>query len=203
MTILLVIVVIVTVCLGVCIPFKHEETEKAAMNDSGKVQGTILSWLKAKSIKNDVEYYDVPFTSLDRFLHLAKVMEKEFTLFHYNQANSSQLSEKIRLGVLNMNLSYSYASEEINLLSDFQQDNAAQFAKIYQGVWFSTAMDCYRFKWRSELSKQERKFMALHANHKRRILVGNVKRMYDFDNYFKCKKVQYAVVERAHIGRDH
>ena len=163
MTILLVF--IVTICLGFCIPFEHEEeAEKAPMDDRRAAQSIILQWSKSRSI-NDVEYYDVPFTSLDRFIHLAKVMEKEFTLLHYNQANSSHLSEKIRLGVMNMNLSYAFASEQIDLLSDFQEDNAEELAKINRGVWFSTAMDCYRFKWMGQLAAARARFQRKRLFH--------------------------------------
>ena len=201
MTILLELVVLVTVCLGICIPLNHEEAEKVPMDDGR----TILQWLKSRS-NSDVEYYDVPFTSLDRFIHLAKVMEQEFTLMHYNQKNSSHLSEKIRLGVLNMNLSYSYAAEETNLLSDFQEENAEQLVKINRGVWLSTVVECYRFKWMSDMIFTH---MVEKARHQRKLVGGKLEVLAANTTWYSasspflsendCKGVQYAVVERPHL----
>ena len=153
-----------------CNPFHHKAPNP-------HVEQTITQWLK----KSDTgQYYEVPFISLDRLYHLAKLMKNEVTLLYQKQTSSLQLSEKIRLSAMNLNGSYQFANEQINMLSDFQKDNTRQLIKLNSGLWVSMTMDCYRTIWETKLT-------AFDAQTKRKsigsLLLGDIKKLKDQEHY--------------------
>ena len=155
-------------CVNICIPSANEVVEP--IHKQSSELGLIVQW--SKNNHQMVEFYQVPLISLDRLYHLAKVKENEVSLLYHKQITSLQLSD------------------EVKILSEFQEENAKSLIKLNRGLWVSMTMDCYRNIWM-------RKLTAFQAKMKRMSILPHLKtlRWTVKDEAYRFKNLNKAVFQ--------
>ena len=127
-------------CVNICIPSASEHHRSEL--------GSIVQW--SSNNHQEVALYQVPLMSLDRLNQLAKVKENEVSILFEKQIMSKQFSD------------------EVEMISEFQEENAKSLIKLHGGLWVSMTMDCYRNMWM-------RKLHAFQAKMKRMSILPNLK----------------------------
>ena len=133
-------------CVHICIPSASEQVDP--IHNHRSELGSIVQW--SSNNHQEVELYQVPLMSLDRLNQLAKVKENEVSILFEKQLMSKQFSD------------------EVEMISEFQEENAKSLIKLHGGLWVSMTMDCYRNMWM-------RKLHAFQAKMKRMSILPNLK----------------------------